>query len=182
MDTGRLQNAISRTVPSADFFISAFLTMTWPKQVETQCPLVRTLFSPGGLRLSMPVHPHLGDPAVGCLTEDRPFGLDPLSGAPSSEDSLELRREPGTDREDLATADCDLGLVDRHIAPIAPDGIGSVQGPGKRGFQEDRISIENGDNQVDLALRPAPGEGIDQLTSRRPKSAWIGGSGHGCNI
>ena len=85
----------------------------------------------------MPVHPHLADQPDVRLAEDRAASVHPLAGALPAKDALELGREPGTGRVNLARGEADLRLAERHIEPPAADRVGAPDRLGKRGLDED---------------------------------------------
>ena len=69
----------------------------------------------------MPVHPHLADQPDVRLAEDCTASVHPLAGPLPAKDALELGREPGAGRVDLARGETDLRLAERHVEPPAPD-------------------------------------------------------------
>lgn len=56
----------------------------------------------------MPVHPHLGNLIVPSFAEDGASSLNPLTSAPTPEDTFEFGREPWSGGVDLAGTERDL--------------------------------------------------------------------------
>src|SRR5438132_978574 len=119
----------------------------------------------------MPVHAHLADLGVLGFTEDGAAGIHPLARAAAPVGAAELGREPRPGRVDLTGLESDLGLVQRDVLPVRPDGVDSRVALAERRAEEHGVGCEHRGDRVHVAPLPPRAKLLQQLAIRRAHGA-----------